>query len=95
MAQSITGIIYDAETTIKGVKIFNDTQNKVDFSDARGNFKIEASVGDQLSVISLFHEPLVVTVQSSFFDAPVVFELKKVTNELDEVQLMNVVEKKI
>lgn len=93
MAQSISGTIYDAETTIKGVKIFNETQNKVDFSDASGNFKIEASLGDQLSIISLFHEPLTVKVEASYFELPIVFELKKITNELDEVQLMNVVEK--
>jgi len=94
ITQTITGTFYDAETTVKGVKIFNETENKVDFTDADGNFNIEAAVGEQLLILSHFHEKLKVTVKASDFLDPVVLELKKITNALEEVQLMNVFEKK-
>ncbi|WP_439153273.1 hypothetical protein [Winogradskyella sp.] len=88
-AQTLNGKIYDSKTTIKGVKVLNDTQNRVTATDAEGNFSIVAKVRDTLLFESLFHHPKVVILNASHFKAIAVFELEQIVNELDEVEIQS------
>jgi hypothetical protein len=54
-AQTINGFVYDHETTVKGVKLLNTTQNILAYSDDKGQFKIEARLKDTLIINSYFH----------------------------------------
>ena len=56
LSQTITGKVYDAESTVDGAKIYNVTQNIMVYADEEGNFKIDANVNDQIAVSTLFHE---------------------------------------
>ncbi|WP_299277825.1 hypothetical protein [uncultured Psychroserpens sp.] len=94
-AQTIKGIIYDAEATIKGAKFVNKTQNILTYSNGKGVFEIEAKLNDTIVVSSLFHHQKTITVTQNYFGQDVVIELKKVTNELDEVEISKVNEKKV
>jgi hypothetical protein len=86
-AQSLKGKVYDAKTTIKGIKVHNDTQNRVTATDVEGNFTIIAKVSDTILFESLFHHPKAVVLDESHFKGIAVFELKKIINELDEVEI--------
>ena len=92
-AQIIKGIIYDDEATVKGVKIINRTQNILTYSDDQGAFQIEAQLSDVLVINSYFHEQQFITLTQPYFENDVVIELKKITNELDEVEVTKVQEK--
>ncbi len=86
-SQNITGKIYDAETTVKGAKVFNKNKNETSYSNELGDFSIKASVNDSLVFSSLFHNEKLVIVRENHFNDTVVFELKKTVNNLDEVLL--------
>lgn len=86
-AQILKGKVYDDKTTIKGIKVLNDTQNRVTATDAKGDFTIIAKVSDTLLFESLFHHPKAVVLDASHFEGVAVFELKKIINELDEVEI--------
>ncbi|WP_353778584.1 carboxypeptidase-like regulatory domain-containing protein [Winogradskyella sp. 3972H.M.0a.05] len=88
-AQVLKGKIYDSQTTIKGAKILNKTQNIVTGSDDQGNFSIKASVNDTISIESLFHHNQNFVVKQKHFDQSLVIELKKDIQQLDEVVLTN------
>lgn len=94
ISQNVTGKIYDAESTVKGVKIFNKNKKKTSYSNAFGNFSISANLNDSLILTSLFHEEKLVTVAQNHFNGIVVFELKKDVNNLDEVLLSGNTRKK-
>lgn len=89
-AQTITGMVYDSESTVKGARLYNETQNKIDYTGDDGTFTLEAGLGDVLIIYSLFHQKLRVTVTKDLFEDNVVFELKQITNELDEVEVKKV-----
>lgn len=93
-AQILSGKVYDAESTVNGAKIINLTQNFMVYADEYGNFKLEAQVNDQIAITTLFHEPQVITVSLKDFDDVMVIELKKKVNELDQVYLNKIKEKK-
>ncbi|MDT0557579.1 hypothetical protein RM697_02890 [Ichthyenterobacterium sp. W332] len=87
IAQNITGKVYDAETTVKGIKVINISQNSFTVTDSHGNFSIAAKVNDTLSFQSLFHYKQDIVINETHFEGIFVFELKKIVNELDEVFL--------
>jgi len=86
-AQTLKGKVYDATATVKGIKVSNETQKRVTATDAKGNFTIEAKVSDTLLFESLFHHPKAIILTEIHFEDIAVFELKKVINELDEVEI--------
>ena len=88
-AQKVKGIIYDDETTVKGAKVLNITKKTTTHTDANGEFEITATINDTLYFQSLFHHPKYVTVSPNYFESTYVFELKKITNQLDVVKLSN------
>ncbi|MBO3117397.1 hypothetical protein J4050_11600 [Winogradskyella sp. DF17] len=88
-AQTLQGKVYDSTATIKGVKIFNKTQNTITATDDKGEFNIPAQVGDTLAFESLFHHPKVEILKPFHFQDTAVFELKKVINTLDEVEILS------
>ncbi|WP_298756753.1 carboxypeptidase-like regulatory domain-containing protein [uncultured Psychroserpens sp.] len=94
-AQTIKGVIYDAEATIKGAKFVNKTQNILTYSDGKGLFEIQAKLNDTIVVSSYFHHEQSITVTQDYFGQDVVIELKKITNELDEVEVTKISEKKV
>ncbi len=85
LGQTLKGIVYDAESPIKGVKVYNASQKTVTAANDNGEFRIEARVADTLVFESLFHHPLVVGLNADNFKDTAVFELKKIINSLDEV----------
>ncbi|XCF07342.1 carboxypeptidase-like regulatory domain-containing protein [Tamlana crocina] len=94
ISQNVTGKIYDAETTVKGAKIYNKNINETTNSNESGDFSIKASVNDSLVFSSLFHEEKLVVVTQNHFNHIVVFELKKIVNNLDEVLLSERIKEK-
>ena len=92
-AQIVKGVIYDDEAAVKGAKIINRTQNILTYTDDEGAFQIEAKVNDVLVINSYFHDQQFVSINQSHFDEELVIELKKITNELDEVEVTKVQEK--
>lgn len=92
-SQTIKGYIYDAETTIKGAKLINSTQNSLTYSDDKGYFEISAKPNDTIVSSSYFHESQTLVVTSNHFNKTIVIELKKITNQLDEVDITKVNDK--
>nr|WP_321224510.1 hypothetical protein [uncultured Psychroserpens sp.] len=92
-AQIIKGVIYDNEAAVKGAKIINRTQNILTYTNDEGAFQIEAKVNDVLVINSYFHEQQFLSLAQSHFENDIVIELKKITNELDEVEVTEVREK--
>ncbi|MEM6517199.1 MAG: hypothetical protein AAF688_13520, partial [Bacteroidota bacterium] len=86
---AIKGIVYDEYSTVKGARVYNETTNNIEFSDDAGNFEIQANIGDNLVLHSLFHNKLYVTVEEIHFEEIAVFELTKFTNQLEAVELIN------
>lgn len=86
-AQEVDGIVYDAESTVKGIKVLNVTQKIITTTNDKGEFKLKAKVSDTLYFESLFHEPKYVIVNKDYFESTYVFEVKKLVNKLDEVLL--------
>ena len=87
LAQTIKGIVYDSTATVKGVKVFNKTQNSITSTNEKGEFMVLAKIGDTIAFESLFHHPKIAIIEPYHFDGTAVFELKKVVNALDEVEI--------
>ena len=92
-AQTIKGFIYDDEAKVKGAKIINRTQNILAYSDDEGAFQIEAAINDVLVINSYFHNQEFISINQTHFREDLVIELKKTTNELDEVEVTMIKEK--
>lgn len=92
-AQTVKGIIYDAESTIKGAKLINTTQQILTYSNDQGLFEIGAKLNDTIIITSYFHFEKKHVVTQADFNDDIVFELKQITNELDEVEVTKVNEK--
>lgn len=84
-SQNIKGVIYDAESKLKDIKVFNLSKQITTYSDDTGNFTITASVNDTLVFSSLFYEQKKEFITNNHFENKMVIELKKITNNLDEV----------
>lgn len=85
MSQNITGKVYDNETTVKGIKVYNISQKRVTYTDEKGDFEISAVINDTLFFESLFHHPKHVILKETHFNDVTVFELRKSVNTLGEV----------
>jgi hypothetical protein len=94
LAQTITGKVYDAETTVKGALVVNITQNSMTYTNGEGDFKIKAQLKDTLYVSSLFHTKTFVEIKEEDFNQVMVIEVKKTINELEAVLLRDEREKK-
>ncbi|WP_400079324.1 hypothetical protein [Winogradskyella sp. R77965] len=86
-AQTLKGKVYDSISTVKNIKVFNETQNRVTATNDDGNFSIIAKVNDTILFESLFYHPKAVILKPIHFDGIAVFELKKIVSELDEVEV--------
>ncbi|WP_179345265.1 hypothetical protein [Winogradskyella ursingii] len=86
-SQIIKAKVYDSETTVKGIRVTNKTQNRVTGTNINGDFSIVAKISDTLTFTSLFHHPKEVVVTEKHFGETIVFELDKIINELEEVQV--------
>lgn len=89
LSQSIKGKVYDDAATVNGAKIVNITQQILTYTNATGDFQIGAAVGDSIVFSSLFHFEKTLKVSKPDFEDVMVIELKKIVNELDEIQLTN------
>jgi hypothetical protein len=94
-AQTINGFIYDHETTVKGVKLLNTTQNILAYSDDKGQFKIKARLKDTLIINSYFHSQQTIIISQNYFKKEIIIELQKIANALDESKVTKILEKKI
>jgi len=93
-AQTIEGFVYDHESTVKGARLINRTQNTLTYSDGKGHFQIKAKLNDTLFVSSYFHGPKTIIITPSYFKQEVVIELLKITNQLDAIEVTKILEKK-
>lgn len=87
LSQNISGTLYDAEAPITGAKIMNVTSKSLTSTDANGKFDLYAKINDTLIFSSLFHHTKQMVVNESHLAGAQVFELKKILNELDEVEV--------
>jgi hypothetical protein len=79
---------------VKGARLINKTQNILTYTHTEGQFSIEAKLNDTLVISSYFHATKTIIITPYYFENEVVIELKKITNELDEVQVTKVLEKR-
>lgn len=86
--QTLEGKVYDSKSTVKDIKVLNKTQNRLTFTDEDGNFNIAAKVNDTISFESIFYHPKTVILNQNHFEQPNIFELKEITSELDEVEVI-------
>ena len=84
-SQNIQGVIYDAESKLKDIKVFNLSKQVTTYSDDAGNFSINASINDTLIFSSLFYEQKKEIINKEHFESSIVIELKKILNNLGEV----------
>ncbi len=87
LAQDIRGIVYDAEARVEGVNVLNISQKIATVTDEKGEFLLKANVTDTLSFQSVFYKPIRVIVKPNYFEGTYVFELQKIINELDAVNI--------
>lgn len=95
LSQSISGTLYDSEASISGAKIMNTTAKSIANSDGNGHFEIYAQVNDTLIFSSLFHHTKQLVVNASHISGTQVFELKKILNQLDEVEVQGAITPKV
>ncbi len=86
-SQTLSAKVYDQTTTVKGAKVYNKSQNSITATNENGDFKIRAKINDTISIESLFHEPKTIILKDIHFGNDIVFEVKKIVNELDEVEI--------
>ncbi|WP_298533756.1 hypothetical protein [uncultured Algibacter sp.] len=88
-SQEITGKVYDSETTVKGIDVYNISQKTIAYTNDNGNFTISAAVGDTLSFHSTFHNPKIIKLTKDDFENTLIVELVKTINRLNEILLQN------
>ncbi|GAA3630455.1 hypothetical protein GCM10022397_15210 [Flavivirga jejuensis] len=89
LSQNITGKVYDNDTTVKGIDVFNLSKQTKTYTDNYGNFTIKASIGDTLSFHSIFHNKKIVELTKTDFNHIIVIELRKTINRLNEILIQN------
>lgn len=85
--QTVEGKVFDSIAVVKDMKVLNKTQNRLTVTDQDGNFSIVARVNDTLTFNSIFYHPLKVVLKPYHFEDISIFEVKKVTSQLDEVNI--------
>ena len=88
-SQNIKGKVYDNESTVKGIKVYNVSKKILTYTNEDGDFEISAIVSDTLLFESLFHHSKIVKLKQIDFEDVRVFELNKSVNELGEVLISN------
>ncbi|MEW4925632.1 carboxypeptidase-like regulatory domain-containing protein [Algibacter sp. 2305UL17-15] len=88
-AQNIKGKVYDNESTVKGIKVFNVSKKTKTYTDQDGSFTIAAAINDTLLFQSLFHHEKSVALKPNHFHDVAVFELKKMVNKLGDVLVID------
>ncbi|MBJ7881446.1 carboxypeptidase-like regulatory domain-containing protein [Gelidibacter salicanalis] len=83
----MSGTLYDTEAPISGAKIMNMTSKSITSTDGTGHFEIYAKLHDTLVFSSLFHHTKQLVITKAHLEESQVVELKKILNELDEVDL--------
>lgn len=86
-AQLIKGIVYDAEARVKNIKVLNITKKTITTTNTEGEFSLKASINDTLTFQSIFYKPIMVIVKEDYFKSTYVFELEKLVNELETVNV--------
>ena len=86
-AQTVTGMVYDDDASVKGVKVYNSSRNTMTYSNASGEYKIAAAINDTLTFKSLFHDEKSYTLKAADFNDFLIIELKKIVNTLEEVYI--------
>ncbi|NRD21192.1 hypothetical protein HNV08_14125 [Winogradskyella eckloniae] len=86
-AQTLKGKVYDSKGTIKNIKVYNKTQNRLTLTNDDGDFSITANVKDSITFESLFYHKKTIILEDIHFTETFVFELKEILNELDEVEI--------
>ncbi|MDO5981515.1 hypothetical protein [Flavivirga spongiicola] len=88
-SQNITGKVYDSDTTVKGIDVFNLSKKTRTYTDNYGSFTIQANMGDTLSFHSIFHNKKIIKLTKSHFNGIMVIELRKTINRLNEILIQN------
>ena len=86
-SQSISGILFDAQSTAKNVSIRNVSQGFKSYSDENGTFEIQAKISDTLVFESILYKRKEITLKQNDFEEVFIVDLKRMLNELDEVIL--------
>ncbi|WP_299103484.1 hypothetical protein [uncultured Winogradskyella sp.] len=86
-AQTLKGKVYDSKGTIKNIKVYNNTQNRLTLTNEEGDFSITAKVADSITFESLFYHKKTIVLEDIHFKGTFVFELEEILNELDEVEI--------
>ncbi len=87
LGQTLKGKVYDSKSTVKNIKVLNKTQNRLTVTDDEGSFSIEAKVNDTIAFNSVFYHPKEVILTQAHFDELNIFEIKKIINALEEVEI--------
>lgn len=87
-SQTLRGKVYDSTSTVKSIKVYNETQKRITATNDKGDFTITAKVNDTILFESVFYHPKAIVLQPYHFDDVAVFELKKIVNALDEVEVI-------
>lgn len=88
-AQNLKGKVYDATSTLKNIKVLNETQKAFTVTNIKGEFTIAAKVNDTIIFESLFYHSKSVILKPIHFESTSVFELKKIINTLEEVEILS------
>ncbi|MFD1064267.1 hypothetical protein ACFQ1Q_13505 [Winogradskyella litorisediminis] len=94
-SQDVSGIVYDAEARVSGVKVLNISKKILTKTNEQGEFQLKANIGDTLSFQSIFYKPIFSIVKPKYFEGTYVFELQKIINELDEVNVKGKTKEKL
>lgn len=89
LSQNITGKVYDNDTTVKGIDVFNLSKQTRTYTDNYGSFTIKATIGDTLSFHSIFHDKKIIKLTEIDFNNVIVVELRKTINRLNEILIQN------
>ena len=87
-SQTLRGKVYDSTSTVKNIKVYNETQKRVTATNEKGDFTIVAKVNDTILFESVFYHPKAIVLKPYHFEDVAIFELKKIINALDEVEIM-------
>lgn len=87
-SQTLRGKVYDSTSTVKNIKVYNETQKRITATNEKGDFSITAKVNDTILFESVFYHPKAIVLKPYHFNGIAVFELKKIVSALDEVEVI-------
>jgi len=86
-AQQVRGIIYDSDERISDFEIVNLNSGIYSTTNQEGYFTISTDLGDTLVFNSIQFEKQILIVKKRHLQEPIVIELKKTINALDQVNI--------